>query len=75
MSVLGKLTSLKANNGESMLQFICKKIKNENEEFPAKLKELKDIFSTRKTDLDVTQSKARELDTMVQEALAAQKKL
>ena len=58
-----------------MLQFICKKIKNENEEFPAKLKELKDIFSTRKTDLDVTQSKARELDTMVQEALAAQKKL
>ena len=61
MSVLGKLTSVKDNSGASMLQFIVKKIHKDNEEMPAKIKELVSLFTTRKTDIDITKGKAAEL--------------
>ena len=40
MTVLSKLTTIKDNSGQSMLQYICAKIKAENEEFSAEISKL-----------------------------------
>jgi len=73
MSVLGKLSSTKDNTGQSMLQFICIKIQKENEEFQGEISELIRLFSTKKTDTEVTKQKAAELKSMIDDALAAKK--
>lgn len=75
MKVLDKLTSIKGGNGESLLQYICTKLTEENKEFPNKMKELKDQFSTKKTDIEITKQKSGELRGMVSDATAAQKLL
>ena len=53
------------------MSFIVKKLIKENDEFPAKIKELINIFSTKKTDVSVTKGKAGELSGMIAEATAA----
>ena len=75
MSVLDKLVSIKDNSGQSLMAFIVKKIIKENEEFPAKIKELITMFSTRKTDISITKSKAGELLGMLSDATDAQNTL
>ena len=61
LTVLEKLVSIKDNSGQSMMAFIAKKLKEEDNEFPAKIKELITLFNTKKTDISVTKGKAGEL--------------
>ena len=61
MTVLSKLTTIKDNSGQSMLQYICAKIKAENDEFTAEISKLITMFNTKKTDISIAESKAGEL--------------
>ena len=47
----------------------------ENEEFPAKIRELIQAFTTKKTDISVTKGKAGELTGMIGEVTEAQNQL
>ena len=64
--------TVKDNSGQTLMSFIVKKLIKENSEFPAKIKELISIFSTKKTDISVTKGKSGELSGMIAEATAAQ---
>ena len=67
--------TVKDNSSQSLLSYIVKKIIKENEEFPAKIRELIQVFSTKKTDISVTKGKAGELKGMISEATEAQNAL
>jgi len=75
MSVLSKLTAIKDNTGQSMLQFICAKIMIENEDMANDIKNLIISFNTKKTDTEVAKQKAVELKSMIDDANAAKKQV
>ena len=75
LGVLGKISGLKDNNGESMLKYIVKKIKEENEDFPNSIKDLVMTFSTKKTDITIMEQKTGELSSMLAEAIESSKKI
>jgi hypothetical protein len=53
LQVLGKVHSFRDNNGQSILEWVCKKMTEENEEFPNIVRSIFKEINIRGTDLDV----------------------
>ena len=61
LAVLGKLNSMKDNQNYTLLQYICKKICDEDEEFPQAVKDLVKALAIKDVDTIYLKTKTGEL--------------
>ena len=60
--VLGKVHSFKDNNGKSLMQYVCQKMKDKYPEFPDHIRKVLRIMSTRSNDIDTFKMITNEVD-------------
>ena len=72
-----KLSRLKDMQGETLMQYICKQVTEENPEFPFQLQELIKLLSDNlsMTNIKATQTKTGELEAMFEVAAAARQEV
>lgn len=68
LGVLGKVNLVKDVNGQSMLTFICKKLKEEDENFSDDCRNMLKIIGIKDTDISYIKTKTDELTAMVVKA-------
>lgn len=71
LPVLGKLVSMKDNTNQTLLQFICKKIADSDEEFPEATKKLLQSVSIKDVDTAYLKTKTGELTAMYAQVRAS----
>lgn len=71
LPVLGKLVSMKDNTNQTLLQLICKKITDEDPEFPAAAKALYKAVHIKEVDCKYMKTKTGELQAMYGQARAS----
>ena len=71
LPVFTKLTSMRDVNGKSLLEYIMLKMKEADEELPAKISALISKTVFKDVDVDYIKGKARELQAMVSNAKAS----
>jgi len=62
-TVLGKVHTFKDNNGKSLMQYVCKKMKDKHPDFPDHIRKVLKIVSTRGKDIDTLKTICTEVET------------
>jgi hypothetical protein len=63
LAVIGKCHTFRDNNGQSVLQYVCKKMKEKDENFPDDMKIINKKMQIRGTDIDLLKALSTELTT------------
>lgn len=70
LAVIGKCHTFRDNNGQSVLHYVCKKMKDKDPEFPELMKSVNKKMQIRYTDLDTLKAISTELTTKINQAVS-----